>query len=91
MESFVKAETHQKLEFYRLSSRSAVHYENLKPHVSSLEHCCIPRDIESEDYLAVERGEKATWEKNNGYEATSLCDRERIEESSKKGSFVRED
>ena len=42
---FMITEVHQQGRFYRLSTGRAAHYENLKPHVPSLEDWCIPQEM----------------------------------------------
>ena len=65
-------EVHQEGRFYRLSTRRAAQYENIKPHNPSTEDWCIPADTEEGDYLmmdpACEVNEKGTREKNEGNE-----------------------
>ena len=51
---FMITEVHQQGRFYRLSTGRAAHYENLKPHVPSLEDWCIPQDMEGLEYLLVD-------------------------------------
>ena len=92
---FMITEVHQQGRFYRLSTRRAAHYENLKPHVPSPEDWCIPKDMEGLEYLLVEPAcevnEKGTREKNDGNENLSLDDNEKIEADSEAESFVEED
>ena len=83
---FMITEVHQQGRFYRLSTGRAAHYENLKPHVPSLEDWCIPQEMEGLEYLLVEPAcevnEKGTREKNDGNENLSLDDNEKIEADS---------
>ena len=92
---FMITEVHQQGRFYRLSTRRAAHYENLKPHVPSPEDWCIPKDMEGLEYLLVEPAcevnERGTREKNDGNENLSLDDNEKIEADSEPESFVEED
>ena len=45
---FMITEVHQEGRFYRLSTRRAAHYENIKPHDKSTEDWCIPADMGEE-------------------------------------------
>ena len=78
-----------------MSTGRAAHYENLKPHVSSLEDRCVPQNIEGLEYLLVEPtcevNEKGTREKNDGNEDVSMDDNEKIEVDSDEESFAEED
>ena len=47
---FMITEVHQQGRFYRLSTGSAAHYENLKPHVPSPEDWCVPQNMEGLEY-----------------------------------------
>ena len=89
---FMITEVHQKGRFYRLSTRRAAHYENLKPHVPSTEDWCVPQNKEELEYPLVEPAcevnEKSTREKNDGNEDLSLDDNEKIEADSEAESFV---
>ena len=90
---FMITEVHQQGRFYRLSTGRAAHYQNLKPHVPSPEHWCVPQNMEGLESLfvepACEMNEKGTREKNDGNEDLSLDDNEKIEADSE--SFVEED
>ena len=70
--SFMITEVHQEGRFYRLSTRRATHYENIKPHNPSTEDWCIPAEMEEGDYLmmdpACQVNQKGTREKNDGNE-----------------------
>ena len=88
-------EVHQQGRFYRLSTRRAAQYENLKPHVPSPEDWCVPQNTEGIEYLMVEPAcevnEKGTREKNDGNEDVSMDDNEKIEAGSDAESFAEED
>ena len=88
-------EVHQQGRFYRLSTKRAAHYENLKPHVPSPEDLSMSQDMEGLEYLLVEPAcevnGKGTREKNDGNENLSLDDNEKIEADSEAESFVEED
>ena len=75
---FMITESHQQGRFYRLSTRCAAHYENLKPHVPSPEDWCVPQNMDGLEYLLVEPAcevnEKGTREKIDGNEGLSLDD-----------------
>ena len=92
---FMITEFHQQGRFYRLSTGRAAHYENLKPHVSSPEDCCVAQNMEGLEYLLVEPAcevnEKGTGEKNDGKQNVSMDDNEKIEVDSAEGSFAEED
>ena len=92
---FIITEVHQQGRFYRLSTGRAAHYENLKPHVPSPEHWCVPQDTEGLEYLLVEPAcevnKKGTREKNDGNEDLSLDDNEKIEADSEAESFLDDD
>ena len=92
---FMITEVHQQGRFYRLSTGRAAHYENLKPHVTSPEDWCIPKDMERLEYLLVEPAcevnKKGIREKIDGNENLSLDDNEKIEADSEAESFVEED
>ena len=94
-EPFMITEVHQQGRFYRLSTRRAAHYENLKPHVPSPEDWWIPKGMQGLEYLLVEPAcevnERGTREKNDGNENLSLDDNEKIEADSEPESFVEED
>ena len=47
-------EEHQKGRFYRLSTRRAAHFENVKPHNLSTKDWCIPAEMEEGDYLMMD-------------------------------------
>ena len=72
---FLITEAHEQGRFYRLSTRRAAHYENLKPHVQLPEDWCVPQNMEGLEYLLVEPAcevnEKGTREKNDGNENVS--------------------
>ena len=88
-------EVHQQGRFYRLSTRRAAHYENLKPHVPFPEDWCVPQNMEGLEWSdlepACEVKEKGTRKKNNGNEDLSLDDSEKIEADSDAESFAEED
>ena len=67
---FQITKVHQGGRFYRLSTRRAAHYENIKPHYASSEDWCIPADMQVGDYLIVdpacEVNERGTSDKNDG-------------------------
>ena len=92
---FLITEVHQQGQFYRLSTRRAAQYENLKPHVPSPEDWCTPQNMERLEYLLVdpacEVNEKGTRERNDGKEDVSMHDYENIEVDSDEGSFAEED
>ena len=85
---------HQQGRFYGLSTGSAVHYKNLKPHVPSPEDWCVPQNMEGLEYLLVEPAyevnKEGTREKNDG-EDVSMDDNEKIEVDSDEGSFAEEE
>ena len=87
-------EVHQQDGFYRLSTESAAHYENLKPHVPSPEDWCVPQNIEGLEYLpaetACEVNKIGTREKNGGNEEVSMDDNEKTDVDSDEGSFAEE-
>ena len=64
--------------FYRLSTRRAAHYENIKKHNASSEDWYIPADMNDEDYLIVDPAcdvsERDTSDKNDGNEVADDCD-----------------
>ena len=92
---FIITEVHQQGRFYRLSTRRAAHYENLKPHVPSPEDWCVPQNMEGLQYLLVEPAcevnEKGSREKNDSNEDVSMDDNEKLEAGSKAESFAEED
>ena len=47
-------EVHQGGRFYRLSTGSAAHCENIKPHNASSKEWLIPADMQEDDYLIVD-------------------------------------
>ena len=69
---FMITEVHQQGRIYRLRTRRAAHYENMKPHVPSPEDWCVPQNMEGLEYLLVdpacEVNENGTREKNDGNE-----------------------
>ena len=76
---FQITELHQGGRFYRLSTRRAAHYENIKPHNASSEDWCIPADkLEGNCLIVVpacevnERGTRV--DKNDGNEVVDSCD-----------------
>ena len=46
-------EVYQQGKYYRLSTERAAHYENLKPHNSSPEDCCVPQIMKGHEYIVV--------------------------------------
>ena len=91
---FMITEVHQQGRFYHLNTGRAAHYENLKPHVSSLEDWSVPQNMERLEYLMVEPAcevnEKRTREKNDGNEDVSMDDNEKIGADSDAESFAEE-
>ena len=91
---FMITDVHQQGRFYRLSTARAAHYENLKPHVPSLEDWFVPQNTEGLEYLLVEPvcevNEQGTREKIDGDEGVSMDDNEKIDADSDAGSFAEE-
>ena len=88
-------EVHQQGRFNRLSTGSAAHYKNLKPHVPSLEDWFEPRNMERLEYLLVEPAcevnEECTRENSGGNGDVSVDDNDKIEVDLDEGSFAEED
>ena len=99
---FQITEVHQGDRFYRLSTRKADHYENIKPHNASSEDWCIPAGLQEGDYLIVdpacEVNERGTHDKNDGNEVVDNCDlpldlelTERVEVDDESLPYAKED
>ncbi|XP_063717608.1 uncharacterized protein LOC134844724 [Symsagittifera roscoffensis] len=93
-EPFMITEVHPQGPLYRLITGRAAHYQNLKPHVPSLEDWCVPENMEGLEYLLVEPAcevnEEGTRKKNDGNQDVSMEDNEKIEVDSDKRSFAEE-